>query len=584
MRLALSYRFRGKEFTWDFFAPQPIERLGVSVRGVKERVENGYLFTLQIDPAEEIELLRVSIEIPIDIGPDDRVFVNGFQSWTESKEYEQHEKIGHLTWPARVLLGPYGDYRFHRYPHKRGRFHGWTYSYIASEANIALFGSTSERNGYTLFEYDCPKKLLRISRDCAGLKINQEYTGLQFASLYGPPDAVFDSYFAAYFAQEGEAKRQAAPMTGWTSWYRYYTGISMDAVSANLEEFRKREIPIDLFQVDDGWQIAIGDWLKSNAKFPDGMGAVASAVKGLPGSVKAGLWLAPFVCEKKSEVWKQHRDWVLRDRRGKAVRAGYNPNWSGRFYAMDFHNERFREYLRSVFKTVFEDWGFDLVKLDFLYAAALNPTPQKTRGQIMTEAMEFLRELCGEKLILGCGVPLGPAFGKVDYCRIGNDVGLQWEDSFLKFLGYRERASTVTSITSTIGRRHLNGRAFLNDPDVFILRTPHQEMTPDQKMTLFRVNLALGAVAMTSDNLAEYTEDTLSAYLSTFPFETRTVRGVEKHDGAYLVRYDVGKEHRVLIANLSSRPQTLLAVGGAGTDGRFTLRPFESREVHAEQS
>ncbi|EKC48560.1 hypothetical protein OBE_15116, partial [human gut metagenome] len=41
----------------------------------------------------------------------------------------------------------------------------------------------------------------------------------------------------------------------------------------------------------------------------------------------------------------------------------------------------------------------------------------------MCEAMDFLRECVGEKMILGCGVPLMPAFGKVDYCRIGADYG-----------------------------------------------------------------------------------------------------------------------------------------------------------------
>lgn len=30
----------------------------------------------------------------------------------------------------------------------------------------------------------------------------------------------------------------------------------------------------------------------------------------------------------------------------------------------------------------------------------------------------------GDWLILGCGVPLAPAFGKVDFCRIGADMGL----------------------------------------------------------------------------------------------------------------------------------------------------------------
>ncbi|MGE5579586.1 MAG: glycoside hydrolase family 36 protein [Bacillota bacterium] len=583
MQGTLRYLYRGKEFGWDFYAVQPFERLGVSVRGIKERVEHGYLFTLLLRPLEDIELLEVSVELPIDIGPDDRVFVNGFQSWTESREYEQHERIPNLKWPAKALLGPYGDYCLRRSRSKRGRFHGWTYSYIASEATITLFGSLSERNGYTLFEYDCLQKKLRVSRDCAGLHTKDEYTALQFACLSGSPDAVFDAYFQACFEQKGRSPAPAEPLAGWTSWYNHFTNVSMDIVSANLEEFRRHEIPIGLFQIDDGWQAAVGDWLTVNSKFPLGMAAVAQEVKVLPGSVKPGLWLAPFVCEKKSELWKAHRDWVLRDKRGKPVKAGYNPHWSGWFYALDFHNEEFREYLRRVFSTIFEDWGFELVKLDFLYAAALMPTPTKTRGQIMTEAMEFLRSLCKDKLILGCGVPLGPAFGEVEYCRISSDVGLQWDDWLLRYVGYRERESTINALTSTIGRRHLNGRAFVNDPDVFILRTPRQTMTVDQRMTLFRLNLALGGMALTSDNPGEYTESELSTYLSSFPFEKKVVRGVEKHGGAYLVRYESRGEEKALVANLSRRPQTLIAqastVSGTGADGRFTLRPYESREL-----
>ena len=45
-----------------------------------------------------------------------------------------------------------------------------------------------------------------------------------------------------------------------------------------------------------------------------------------------------------------------------------------------------------------------------------------------------------------------------------------WEDKRLKMLRYRERVSTVNSLISAIGRRHLNGKVFWNDPDVFILR------------------------------------------------------------------------------------------------------------------
>jgi hypothetical protein len=81
-----------------------------------------------------------------------------------------------------------------------------------------------------------------------------------------------------------------------------------------------------------------------------------------------------------------------------------------------------------VFDTVLNKWGFDMVKLDFLFAAAMIPQRGKSRGEIMTDAMEFLREVVGpNKIILGCGVPLGPSWRKVDYCRIGSDVAPWWE-------------------------------------------------------------------------------------------------------------------------------------------------------------
>jgi alpha-galactosidase len=568
----LSYLYRGKEFAWDFYAVQPIERLGVEIDGVKTRVPGGYRFSLVLRPDEEIVLTRVSVEIPLEMDPDDRVFVNGFQSWTE--------KIPGLRWPARPLLRQYGDYGFYRYPRKRGHLHGWTYSYVRSASgSLKFYGSLSERDGYTLFEYDCPARVLRISRDCSGLRLKGEYKSLDFVALSGVEEDVFDGYFALYESGTHERRDLPEPFTGWTSWYNYYTNVSQDVVLANLEQFRKREIPIGLFQIDDGWQPKVGEWLTANSKFPDGMASVASAIK--EAGMKAGLWLAPFICEKKSDVWRQHKGWLLRNKRGRPVSAGFNPNWSGKFYALDFYNEGFREYLRKVLQTVLGDWGFDMVKLDFLYAAALFPGDFRTRGQVMTEAMEFLRSVAGDKLILGCGVPLGPAFGRVDACRIGSDVALQWEDRVLRLLGYRERVSTVNSLASTIGRRHLNGRAFLNDPDVFILRTRNQTLSLAQRLTLLRLNLALGGVVLTSDNPSEYTEEELKHYMSIFPFGKKVLQSVEARDGTCSVRFDAGEGHYLLLANLTGRPRDAVVLpgpfSGVSAGERVRLEPFESR-------
>ena len=260
------------------------------------------------------------------------------------------------------------------------------------------------------------------------------------------------------------APGKAMPITGWTSWYNYYTRISEEIILNNLFSLSEYRIPIDTFQIDDGFQTAVGDWLSLKPEFPNGMKHIAAEIH--KQGYMAGLWLAPFICEKKSELAKQHKKWLVADTSGKPVVAGWNPGWSGDFYALDIYNPRVREYIEHVFNTVLREWDYDMVKLDFLYAAAIIPRAGKSSGAIMHDAMVFLRECVKSRKILGCGVPLGSSFGLVDYCRIGGDVALKWEDRLLKFMRYRERVDTLHSLTSTIGRRHLNGNAFINDPDV----------------------------------------------------------------------------------------------------------------------
>ena len=297
-------------------------------------------------------------------------------------------------------------------------------------------------------------------------------------------------------------KTSCKPMTGWTSWYNYYQNINEDVIIENLNELKTFNKNIEIFQIDDGYQTAVGDWLSvDKSKFSKGMQSICNTIK--QKGYKSGIWLAPFVCETNSKVFKEKSHWILKDAKGELVLGG--GNWS-RFYALDIYNPEVREYIKHVFSIVLNEWGYDMVKLDFLYAVCLIPTKTKTRGQIMTEAMEFLRECVGDKLILGCGVPLGPSFGLVDYCRIGCDVSLDWDDKFFMRRLHRERISTLNAIGNALGRRQLNGRAFLNDPDVFLLREDNITLTEIQKETLCKVNQISGSLIFTSDNIKKYDE------------------------------------------------------------------------------
>lgn len=122
----------------------------------------------------------------------------------------------------------------------------------------------------------------------------------------------------------------------------------------------------------------------------------------------------------------------------------------------------------------------------------------------MYDAMQLMRQLAGSHYLLGCGVPLASAFGLLDYCRIGADIHLSWEHQLLRWLRNRERVSTVLALRTVLGRHALDGRAWRNDPDVFLLRHENIALSPIQKETVLRVNTLLGSLLFTSDPLGNY--------------------------------------------------------------------------------
>ena len=465
----------------------------------------GDVFTAGIRAKAPIVLESLRAVFEQDYPRNARIFLNGYQSWTDSTEHGIHDTMRGLSAVPRNLsekyaFPQYGDYTFAQYrPLRRGAMHGFTYGYVREETVYSFAGSLGERSGFTCLYTDTQEGTLTFEKDCKGLTVSDSFEGLHLLLCEGAEQTVFDRYFSMLGTR---LRPEAHPLYGYTSWYRHYQNISDEILLHDLEAMQQAGHTPDVFQIDDGYQTAVGDWLHIDPhKFRD-MAALAQKIR--QAGMLPGLWLAPFAAESDSELCLLHRDWLVRDENGELLRGG--SNWSG-FYVLDLYNEQVRSYLREVFDTVIRKWGFGLVKLDFLYAVCLQPRPDKTRGRIMADAMDFLRECCGDAFILGCGVPLGSAFGKVDYCRIGCDVSLDWNDKPHMRLMHRERVSTRNTILNTVFRRQLSGRAFLNDPDVFLLRSDGNSMTAEQRRTLGEINALCGDVLFTSDDLSGYTDE-----------------------------------------------------------------------------
>lgn len=459
------------------------------------------IISLTLKPNKKISFDKFEMTFDRQYKNTNRIFPNGYQSWTVSREYAPKDKMDEFN-PRKFgvekknfnFLGMWGagDLTFHQYPEKSGIFYGYSYGYIRQGGDITLYGSLSERAGYTIITFDTNESTVNIEKDLEGVWFDGEKEVLSLAIIDGEYDNAFDKYFELMNIDKPKVKRSC----GYTTWYNYYTGVTEDIVRRDLDSISKLDTKVDIFQIDDGYERTVGDWLyPDEKKFPTGMKAIADEIHS--NNMLAGLWLAPFAATPKSYVFKEHRDWLVHDEKGRIHYASHN--WGG-FFALDIYNEEAREYIRNVFDTVLNVWGYDMVKLDFLYACCIIPIHGKSRGEIMCDAMDLLREVCGDKIILGCGVPLAPAFGKVDFCRIGADVGLDWDKKPFS----REDVSTQNTLLNTVFRRHLDGRAFLNDPDVFLLRESNLKMPLSQREIIAEVNSLCGNLLFVSDDVAEY--------------------------------------------------------------------------------
>jgi alpha-galactosidase len=294
---------------------------------------------------------------------------------------------------------------------------------------------------------------------------------------------------------------------GWCSWYHYFHAITEDALRANLKslEAMRTEFPIDVIQLDDGFQSALGDWDTTNAKFPGGLKKIAGEIRAA--GFKAGIWTAPFLAARDSRLMIDHPDWfIMRAGTGEPVRAGYNPNWTtsdDKFaYALDPSNPGLRAHLRHLFAKLTRDFGYSYLKLDFLYAAAApgrRHDPNLTRGETLRHGLEAIRAGAGEDaFILGCGCPIGQAVGLVDGMRIGPDVSPFWG----KTASGAGDPSTVYALDAIIARSFMHRRLWLNDPDCLMLRARETRLSSDERAALAATIIASGGMLLISDDMS----------------------------------------------------------------------------------
>lgn len=116
-----------------------------------------------------------------------------------------------------------------------------------------------------------------------------------------------------YQIKDGNGNR----MTLLNNWEATYFDFNEDKLVSLIGE--AKELGVDMFLLDDGWFAnkyprhsdtqGLGDWDETADKLPNGIGRLTEEAK--KQGVKFGLWIEPEMVNPKSELYEQHKDWVI---------------------------------------------------------------------------------------------------------------------------------------------------------------------------------------------------------------------------------------------------------------------------------
>jgi alpha-galactosidase len=381
----------------------------------------------------------------------------------------------------------------------------------------------------------------------AGATFTTDWAALLFFGLDEAEPAA--AYFKAA-ARESGARPRRDPPVGWCSWYQYFDRMNEGDLSRNVAwiEAHRETVRLPWILVDDGFEPVVGDWDLRKGGFPQDLRKVSDRIRA-SGS-RPAVWLAPFVAHPRSRLAAVHPEWLLRTRPGWPVHVGFA--WNTFAWALDASRPEVVEWTADVVRRACGEWGFEYLKLDFLYAGALSGQRfdrHVTRAQSLRRALVAMREAAGESSLLGCGCPIGSGIGIFESMRIGADVAPDWHPAYLglsaPFRAEPEMPAVRTALRNAITRAPLHTDWWVNDPDCLLLRESKggraaasdcgapSNLSQAEARTLASVVAMTGGSVMDSDDLPSLPADRLAWLQQILPPMPGSPRVPDLWDSTY---------------------------------------------------
>ena len=485
---------------------------------------------------EPVRVGHISLfDVPHALPGPTRLYGEGFQMLTQTGG----------TVGAPVDLGNYTDPKHYRLPEPAGARVVYGLATLgASERrhHVLAFASCRRFNGALHVRPDS----LRMVLDTEGLRLEPDERWLLedfFCELDAERDAAL-ARLADVLNANHPPLRFAAPPAGWCSWYCFGPRVTAQQVRDNLDVIAKQIPGLRYIQIDDGYQPAMGDWLETGPAFG---GSVQSVLKDIRArGFEPAIWVAPFIAEASSNLFKEHPDWFVKDADGSPLRADRVTfgGWRrGPWYAVDGTHPGAQAHLERVFRTMRQEWGCTYFKLDANFWGAIHGgrfhDPRATRIEAYRRGMEAVLRGSGDAFVLGCNHPIWPSLGLIHGSRSSNDIKREW-------------TRVETTARQNLMRNWQNGRLWWNDPDAIVLTGNLSE--PEVRFHATAI-FATGGMILSGDDLTVIPHARLEMLRK---LEPPTGVAARFEDDALQVGVVEMKDRRyVCLLNWDDNPQTL---------------------------
>ena len=466
---------------------------------VKRTSLNGlYHFTLTNTSTKNLKIKQVQLfSLNKIFNPNTPFYGEGFQMLSQTAGSLAHPKdIGQYTDDGHYLLAQPAGYK--------------------TVYNLLLLSPTS--NDQYLFAFTSCKKFVgkfEVSADT--IKVIQDLENISIPS--GASIALEELMIAeghsrqALFSLLSNHISQNHPHTstknipsGWCSWYCFGPEVTVNDINRNMA-FIKKNIPqLRYIQIDDGYQSHMGDWLETGKSFG---GSIQKILKGIrEQGFEPAIWVAPFICDSNSTIYKQHPDWLVKDKTGKPLRSDKVSFGGWRlapWYVLDGTNPNVQHHLTAVFAKMRNEWGCTYFKMDANFWGAIQGgvfyDSHATRVTAYRSGMKAIRKGAGNAFLLGCNHPLWPSLGLIDGSRSSLDIDRSWE--------------SFTSIgKENLYRNWQNGHLWWNDPDCIVLTG---KLSDDEFSFHASIIFATGGMVLSGDDLTTISAERLAILQKCLP-------------------------------------------------------------------